>query len=81
MAICLSFTISNAQEIFILYPIIIADEDKGGFESIQKKYVTPLAQDAVYGKSMKGWVLPKKIPGFGNPDDKVIICGMLFLII
>ena len=20
---------------------------------------------------MKGWVLPKKVPSFGNPDDKV----------
>mgnify|MGYP001231734461 FL=1 len=71
MAIYLSFSISNTQEKFILYPIIIADEDKGGFESIQTKHVTLLAQDAVHGKLMKGWVLPKKVPDFGNPDENV----------
>ena len=54
----------------MLSPIIVADEDKDDFESIQTKYVTPLAQDAVDGKSMKGWVLLKKAP-FGNPDNKI----------
>ncbi len=71
LAICLSYIISNAQEVFILSPIIVADEDRGDFESIQTKYVSPLAQDAVDGKSMKGWVLLRKVPGFGNPDNKI----------
>ena len=55
----------------MLSPIIVADEDKDDFESMQMKYVTPLAQDAVDGKSMKGWVLLKKVPGFGSPDNKM----------
>ena len=71
LTLCLSFIISNAQEVFILSPIIVADEDKDDFESIQSKYVSPLAQDAGDGKSMKGWVLLKKIPGFGSPDNKM----------
>ena len=37
---------------------------------MQMKYVTPLAQDAVDGKSMKGWALLKKVP-FGSPDNKI----------
>ena len=31
---------------------------------------SPLAQDAVDGKSMKGWALLKKVP-FGSPDNKI----------
>jgi len=71
LTLCLSFIISNAQEVFILSPIIVADEDKDDFESIQSKYVSPLAQDAVDDKSMKGWVLLKRMAGFGSPDNKM----------
>ena len=70
LILCLSFIIANAQEVFMLSPIIVADEDKNDFESMQMKYVTPLAQDAVDGKSMKGWALLKKVP-FGSPDNKI----------
>ena len=60
----------NAQEVFILSPIIVAQEDIADFENIQKKYLTPLAQDAVNEKTMKGWALLKKVPGIGSPDNK-----------
>ena len=70
LILCLSFIISNAQEVFMLSPIIVEDEDKDDFESIQAKYVSPLAQDAVDAKLMKGWVLLKKVP-FGSPDNKI----------
>ena len=38
---------------------------------IQKKYVTSMAQDAVKDKSIKQWALIKKVPGIGNPDNKI----------
>ena len=53
LILCLSFIIANAQEVF-MPPYYRVDEDKNDFESMQMKYVTPLAQDAVDGKSMKG---------------------------
>ena len=46
-------------------PIIVADEDIENFEMIQKKYVTPMAQDAVRNRSIKQWALIKKVPGIG----------------
>ena len=66
----LSIFVINAQEVFMFSPIIVADEDIENFEMIQKKYVTPMAQDAVKNKSIKQWALIKKVPGIGNPDNK-----------
>jgi|TARA_B110000908_G_C10090687_1_gene373870 hypothetical protein len=66
----ISIFVINAQEVFMFSPIIVADEDIENFEMIQKKYVTPMAQDAVKNKSMKQWALIKKVPGIGNPDNK-----------
>ena len=53
----ISIFVINAQEVFMFSPIIVADEDIENFEMIQKKYVTPMAQDAVKNKSMKQWAL------------------------
>tara|TARA_B100001059_G_C17789187_1_gene559061 strand:- start:988 stop:1734 length:747 start_codon:yes stop_codon:yes gene_type:complete len=66
----LSIFVINAQEVFMFSPIIVADEDIENFEMIQKKYVTPMAQDAVRNQSIKQWALIKKVPGIGNPDNK-----------
>jgi len=66
------FSISiNAQEVFMLSPIIVADEDIESFEMIQKKYVTQMAQDAVNDGKIKQWALIKKVPGIGNPDKRI----------
>tara|TARA_A100001011_G_scaffold130742_1_gene137796 strand:+ start:1409 stop:2158 length:750 start_codon:yes stop_codon:yes gene_type:complete len=67
----LSLLAANSQEVFIFSPIIVADEDIENFEMIQKKYVTSMAQDAVKDKSIKQWALIKKVPGIGNPDNKI----------
>ena len=67
----LSLLIGNSQEVFMLSPIVVAEDDIDNFEMIQKKYVTPMAQDAIKNKSIKQWALIKKVPGIGNPNKKI----------
>ena len=67
-----TFTISiNAQEVFMLSPIVVAQEDIESFEMIQKKYVTQMAQDALKKGTIKEWALIKKVPGIGSPNNKI----------
>ena len=52
------FTISiEAQETFMLQPVVINPADASKFEMIQKKYAKNLAQDAVNEGLLKGWAL------------------------
>ena len=56
------FTISiEAQETFMLQPVIINPADASKFEMIQKKYAKNLAQDAVDTGVLKGWALLRRV--------------------
>ena len=56
------FTISiEAQETFMLQPVVINPADASKFEMIQKKYAKNLAQDAVNEGLLKGWALLRRV--------------------
>tara|TARA_B100001057_G_scaffold240165_1_gene240546 strand:+ start:7384 stop:8130 length:747 start_codon:yes stop_codon:yes gene_type:complete len=72
--ITLIFLISTnsifCQEVFYLHAVKIDDDNIENFESIQREYVSALAQDAKKDGIIKDWVLLKPIENVGEITDQ-----------